>query len=82
MHYISEYWKSKTDETHISSSASKISINFPLVPGRTYRFGLTFCAVDICYNTMYTSGITVIPSSPRPGQLSVSYNSDAKRVNN
>ena len=78
--YMIDYWTSKTEEVHTSTSSGEIIVNFPLNPGRSYRFGLKFCAADICYNTLYTNGVTVIPNPPKTGHIDISYSTESKKV--
>ena len=80
MHCISEFWTALTDQVPVSSSSQQVSTSCPLNPGRSYRFGLQFCAADLCYKTLYTSGVTIIPNPPKTGQMIVSYIEDGPKV--
>ncbi|XP_069132408.1 uncharacterized protein [Argopecten irradians] len=42
-----------------------------LQPGRRYRSAVRFCAGEICYQSRYSSGVTVIPSPPVTSPVSV-----------
>lgn len=78
--YLSDSWLAKTEDVHIPASSNSISVNFPLTPGHSYRFGLKFCAEEICYNTLNTTGVRVIPNPPKTGKNIVLYFEENKRV--
>ena len=77
---ISGFWLAITDRVHLSSLAGQVSTNFPLKPGRSYRFGLQFCAAHICFKPLYTTGVTVIPNPPKTGSIDVLYTGDELKV--
>lgn len=44
-----------------------------LDPGRTYRLSVKFCADQVCFPALKTSGVTIIPNKPVTGPISVDY---------
>lgn len=44
-----------------------------MTSGRTYRLSVTFCADNVCFPSLKTSGVTIIPNKPVTGLISIDY---------
>ena len=73
---VADFWSELCDLTFLGSHNSVIVSNLALQPGLAYRFKIKFCASNICFQTMYSNGVTVIPNKPVTGSLSVDLQSD------
>ncbi|XP_052082402.1 uncharacterized protein LOC127720030 [Mytilus californianus] len=57
----------------INQNTKLTARDLSLEPGRTYRLSLKFCAGDVCFPALKTSGVTIIPDKPVAGPISIEY---------
>lgn len=77
MFIISDLWHTINEiDSYYITIHPKLNITAAaliLSPGRTYRLSVRFCADDVCFHPLKTSGVTIIPSKPVAGFLSIEY---------
>jgi hypothetical protein len=74
--HVADFWSELYNWTFLGSHNSVTVNNLDLQPGLAYRFKIKFCANKICFQTIYSNGVTVIPNKPVTGSLSVDLQSD------
>lgn len=77
MFEFSEFWNTfnEIDYQYFSiQQYNNLTVrDLTLEPGRTYRLSVRFCADDVCFPALYTSGVTIIPNKPVAGPISIEY---------
>ncbi|KAL3843250.1 hypothetical protein ACJMK2_021192 [Sinanodonta woodiana] len=77
---LAEIWSNFRKYEHIHMSNEVRQQDIDLQPGRTYRIALKFCAEQICFHPVYSNGVTVTPSPPVTGTLSVQYSEEDRKI--
>ncbi|XP_076086914.1 uncharacterized protein LOC143057491 [Mytilus galloprovincialis] len=74
---ITDFWSTFNEMDYqyisINQNTKLTARGLSLEPGRTYRLSLKFCAGDVCFPAIKTSGVTIIPNKPVTGPISIDY---------
>lgn len=62
--YFTDVWFQFRDFSYIGSQKHIAVSGLDLQPGLKYRFSMKFCAHSICFPTISSDGVTVVPSYP------------------
>ncbi|CAC5375358.1 unnamed protein product [Mytilus coruscus] len=68
---VGDAWFQLRDFSYIGSQKHIAVSGLDLQPGMTYRFSMKFCAHSICFPTISSDGVTVVPSNPVTGSIEV-----------
>ncbi|XP_053401094.1 uncharacterized protein LOC123523194 isoform X2 [Mercenaria mercenaria] len=79
---VADFWVLHKDFEHLITTSNAFEESgLDLTAGRRYRILLKLCAGLFCFNTVKSSGVTVIPNPPIPGSLHISYIKSEKQLN-
>ncbi|CAG2197001.1 unnamed protein product [Mytilus edulis] len=68
---VGDVWFQFRDFSYIGSQKHIAVSGLDLQPGLKYRFSMKFCAHSICFPTISSDGVTVVPSYPIIGSIEV-----------
>lgn len=69
--YFADVWFQFRDFSYIGSQNNMAVSDLDLQRGLKYRFSMKFCAHSICFPTISSDGVTVVPSYPITGSIEV-----------
>ncbi|XP_076085163.1 uncharacterized protein LOC143055975 isoform X1 [Mytilus galloprovincialis] len=76
-HWLGDFWSTFNEMdyqyTSIHQNMALTASDLLLDPGRTYRLSVKFCADQVCFPALKTSGVTIIPNKPVTGPISIDY---------
>ncbi|KAK3101903.1 hypothetical protein FSP39_007221, partial [Pinctada imbricata] len=70
---LTALWNTYRDYEHISTHHKAAVTDLNLSPGKSYRFKIKICAISTCYSTLTSDGVTILPSSPITGQITIEH---------